>query len=190
MKKSSLPKIWIDWGRVFHDINLKNNGAIVILRFWWHTWNIYFGPGGQMMDWIFRFCQISIGPGKYMKLEKKELNTRSNLAGKLAVQPKSSPNLNSCSIKFFSILTLALTAADNWITGSSTVAHSWKMDVQHGYKSRLSSACWLTQKKKFSSMVRWGTRVCSIYLLFSMLGHGNLNPTYFCQEEIYTKSCI
>ena len=33
MKKSSLPKIWIDWGRVFHDINLKNNGAIVILRF-------------------------------------------------------------------------------------------------------------------------------------------------------------
>ena len=39
-------------------------------------------------------------------------------------------------------------------------------------------------KKKFSSMVRWGTRVCSIYLLFSMLGCGNLNPTYFCQEEI------
>ena len=33
----------------------------------------------------------------------------------------------------------ALTAAVNWITSSSTVAHSWKMDVQHGYKSRLSS---------------------------------------------------
>ena len=33
VKKSSLTKIWIDWGRVFHDINLKNNGAIVILRF-------------------------------------------------------------------------------------------------------------------------------------------------------------
>ena len=30
MKKSSLIKIWIDWGRVLHDINLKNNGAIVI----------------------------------------------------------------------------------------------------------------------------------------------------------------
>ena len=30
-KKSSLSRIWIDWGRLFHDINLKNIGAIVIL---------------------------------------------------------------------------------------------------------------------------------------------------------------
>ena len=33
MKKSSLTKILIDWARLFHDINLKNNGAIVIPRF-------------------------------------------------------------------------------------------------------------------------------------------------------------
>jgi hypothetical protein len=30
VKKSSLAKILIDWGRLFYDINLKNNGAIVI----------------------------------------------------------------------------------------------------------------------------------------------------------------
>ena len=61
---------------------------------------------------------------------------------------------SSCndSIYMMAIIILpctALTAAVNWITSSSTVAHSWKMDVQHGYKSRLSSACWLTQKKSF-----------------------------------------
>ena len=33
MKKSSLTKILIDWVRLFHDINLKNNGVIVIPRF-------------------------------------------------------------------------------------------------------------------------------------------------------------
>ena len=33
MKKSSLTKILIDWGRLFNDINLKINGAIVIPRF-------------------------------------------------------------------------------------------------------------------------------------------------------------
>ena len=33
VKKSSLTKILIDWGGLFHDINLKNNGVIVILRF-------------------------------------------------------------------------------------------------------------------------------------------------------------
>jgi hypothetical protein len=33
LKKSSLTKILIDWVRLFHDINLKNNGAIVIPRF-------------------------------------------------------------------------------------------------------------------------------------------------------------
>ena len=33
LKKSSLTRILIDWGRLFHDINLKNNGAIVILQF-------------------------------------------------------------------------------------------------------------------------------------------------------------
>jgi hypothetical protein len=33
VKKSSLTKIIIDWGGLFHDINLKNNGAIVIPRF-------------------------------------------------------------------------------------------------------------------------------------------------------------
>ena len=33
MKKSSLRKILIDWVRLFHDINLKNNGVIVIRRF-------------------------------------------------------------------------------------------------------------------------------------------------------------
>ena len=32
-KKSSLTKILINWGGVFHDINLKNNGAIVIPEF-------------------------------------------------------------------------------------------------------------------------------------------------------------
>ena len=26
-------EFWIDWGWVFHDVNLKNNGAIVILQF-------------------------------------------------------------------------------------------------------------------------------------------------------------
>ena len=30
VKKSSLTKIIIDWGGLFHDINVKNNGAIVI----------------------------------------------------------------------------------------------------------------------------------------------------------------
>ena len=30
VKKSSLTKILIDWVRLFHDINLKNNGVIVI----------------------------------------------------------------------------------------------------------------------------------------------------------------
>ena len=30
VKKSSLTKILIDWGRLFHDINLKINSAIVI----------------------------------------------------------------------------------------------------------------------------------------------------------------
>ena len=33
VKKSSLTKILIDWGGLFHDINLKNNGAIVNLWF-------------------------------------------------------------------------------------------------------------------------------------------------------------
>ena len=33
MKNSSLTKILIDWVRLFHDINLKNNGVIVIPRF-------------------------------------------------------------------------------------------------------------------------------------------------------------
>jgi hypothetical protein len=33
VKKSSLTKILIDWGGLFHDINLKNNGAVVIPRF-------------------------------------------------------------------------------------------------------------------------------------------------------------
>jgi hypothetical protein len=33
VKKSSLTKIIIDWGGLFYDINLKNNGAIVIPRF-------------------------------------------------------------------------------------------------------------------------------------------------------------
>ena len=33
MKKSSLTKILIDWVRLFHDINLKHNGVIVIPRF-------------------------------------------------------------------------------------------------------------------------------------------------------------
>ena len=34
MKKSSLTKILIDWQQgLFHDINLKNNGAILILWF-------------------------------------------------------------------------------------------------------------------------------------------------------------
>ena len=33
MKKSSLTKILKDRGRLFHDINLKMNGAIVIPRF-------------------------------------------------------------------------------------------------------------------------------------------------------------
>ena len=33
MKKSSLTKILIDWLRLFYDINLKNNGAIVIPQF-------------------------------------------------------------------------------------------------------------------------------------------------------------
>ena len=33
MKKSSLTKILIDWECLFHDINLKNNGAIIIPRF-------------------------------------------------------------------------------------------------------------------------------------------------------------
>ena len=33
VKKSSLTKILIDWGGLFHDINLKNNGAIVISWF-------------------------------------------------------------------------------------------------------------------------------------------------------------
>ena len=103
-------------------------------------------PLGQVAKWWIEFFFFL---SNFHETWKKKLNTRSNLAGKLAVQPKSSPNLNSWSIKFFSILTLALTAADNWITGSSTVAHSWKMDVQHGYKSRLSSACWLTKKKSF-----------------------------------------
>jgi hypothetical protein len=30
------PKILIEWGGLFHDINLKNNGAIAILRLF-HT---------------------------------------------------------------------------------------------------------------------------------------------------------
>ena len=34
---SSLTKILIDWGGLFHDINLKNNGAIVILCFLLHV---------------------------------------------------------------------------------------------------------------------------------------------------------
>jgi hypothetical protein len=33
VKKSSLTKILIDWGGLFHEINIKNNGAIVIPRF-------------------------------------------------------------------------------------------------------------------------------------------------------------
>jgi hypothetical protein len=33
VKKSSLTKILIDWAGLFHDINLKNDGAIVILWF-------------------------------------------------------------------------------------------------------------------------------------------------------------
>ena len=33
MKKSSLTKILIDWITLFHDINLKHNGVIVIPRF-------------------------------------------------------------------------------------------------------------------------------------------------------------
>ena len=33
MKKSSLTKILIDWVSLFRDINLKNNGVIVIPRF-------------------------------------------------------------------------------------------------------------------------------------------------------------
>ena len=33
MKKSSLTKILIDWVRLFHYIDLKHNGVIVIPRF-------------------------------------------------------------------------------------------------------------------------------------------------------------
>ena len=33
VKKSSLTKILMDWGGLFHDINIKNNGAIVMPRF-------------------------------------------------------------------------------------------------------------------------------------------------------------
>jgi len=49
VKKSSLTKILIDWGGLFDDINIKNNGAIVVPRFsaicggWVRTSFVYIG---------------------------------------------------------------------------------------------------------------------------------------------------
>ena len=62
-KKSSLKKISIDWVRLFMIIiNLKNNGAIVIPRFfnymwvisdefWWHRWKIYLSRVEYQVFW-------------------------------------------------------------------------------------------------------------------------------------------
>ena len=56
------------------------------------------------------------------------------------------------------------------------------MDVQHGYKSRLSSACWLTQKKSFHLWLDEDKGLLHLLAVFNV-GVWQLEPDIFLSER-------
>ena len=94
VKKSCLTKVLIDWGWLFPDINLKNNGAIVIPRFssknmwisakesWWHRWNIYTYQGtyrGKKKEGNLHLHPFYLDPPRVRGFVKGWLHHTSNL---------------------------------------------------------------------------------------------------------------
>ena len=77
----------IDWGGLFHDINLKNNDAIVIPwfsimymwissdKFWWHRWKIKLPQLGSEPSWLGSSWKITARTHHYVFSTKQYIGT-------------------------------------------------------------------------------------------------------------------